>query len=107
MAIFSPSPSETLRSMKCVATLKSGGNVNRAAMISGRLLRCGSRSSILQILLKPIDGALHRINLVLALGEAVAFLRIVVRVNNSAAFLQQIYDLLGFFPGNPGIIVAL
>ena len=61
----------------------------------------GSRSRLaFQIVIKPLNGALHGIDLVFAFDKAVSFIRIIVRSHSFAFLLQNRLRLLCFFLGS-------
>src|SRR5258705_6155998 len=67
------------------------------------------RSSVrpLEIFVKPGDGAANGVDLILAFCEAVAFVGVVMRVDDLAVFLKDFDDLLGFFLRDARIVAAL
>ena len=62
---------------------------------------------VLQVAVKPFDGAANCIDLVLALREAVAFRRVVMRVHGLTRLFQSLDDLFRFFLGHANIVFSL
>src|SRR6516162_7770860 len=60
-----------------------------------------------QIAVEPVDGATDGVNLVLALRESVAFVRVVVGIHHTTFLLKDIHHLLGFFLRNTGVVITL
>jgi len=58
----------------------------------------------LQVSVKPSDRAPDGINLVFALGEAVAFVGIVMRIHGSIGSFKCRHYLLGFLLGHADIV---
>ncbi len=72
---------------------------------SGSLARRSWRT--LQILIEPLHRAPDRADLIFALAETMAFVRIVVRVNGLAVLLEKLDDLGRLFLGHAWIIIPL
>src|ERR1700752_676624 len=61
----------------------------------------------LQVLLEPVDGAPRRVDPVLALGEPVAFIGVVMHRDGLAVFGEDVDDLLGLLARHSRIVVPL